>query len=108
MGKQKQGNHQINNIKMANMVIFKWLKKEKVKNKEVDHIAAITKSQKLELIRIFGAEKFRPISLVIKLLNKIVTLISSLFLSILENNDIKDSMIVTGCRYERSDRSLSN
>lgn len=88
---------------MANMVILKRPREDEVKSKYIDHIITTTTSQKLESVRISKAKSFCPTSVVMKPLAKKIALILYLLPSLLENNNIKDSMIVTGCRCERGD-----
>lgn len=80
---------------MANMVILKRPREEKVKSKYIDHIITTTTSQKLESARISRAKSFCPTLLVKEPLAKKIVLILSLLPSLLDNNNIKDSMIVT-------------
>lgn len=91
----------MNDIRIANIVVLKWLRKKEVKSKKIDHIATTTKSLLLESTKISKAEKLRLTLLVIEPLAKRIALIPFLFPSLLKNNDIKNSMIVTGCRYEK-------
>lgn len=91
---------------MVNMVVLKRLREKKVKSKYINHIATTIKSQKWELARIYEAENFCPISLVIKPLAKRIVLIPFFFLFLSKNDYSKDSVIVTSYRYERGDVSL--
>lgn len=88
------------NIGIANIVILKQLKKE-VRNNYVDSVAG-TKSQKLASTKIFEQKFFWPTSLITELLPKTIASKLSFFSLILEDADIKNSMITYGCGYKLS------
>lgn len=102
--KLEQDNQKINNIGRANIVILKRLR-EKVRNNYVYSITTI-KRQKLAPTKIFKLKIFWPISLVMELLPKIIALIPSLFSLISKDNNIKNSVIVDGCRYKLGSMSF--
>lgn len=102
--KLEQSSQKINNIGRANMVILKRLR-EKVKNNYTYPVTA-TKSQKLAPTKISKPKFFRPTSLVMKLLPKIIASILSLFLPIWKDDNMKNSVIVHGCRYKLGDVSF--
>lgn len=90
------------------MIVLKQPKERKIKSKKVDHIAATIKSQKLKLTKISKTKKLYPTLLVTELLAKRLALIPDRFPSFAENKEIKNSMIMSGCRYERGGISPFN
>lgn len=96
--KLEQGSQKINNIGRANMVILKRLR-EKIRSNYTYPVTA-TKSQKLVPTKISKLKIFRPTSLVMELLPKIIASILSLFLPISKDDNMKNSVIVHGCRYK--------